>query len=273
MKRFAFDPNSKNIAVVIFIITLFGYLVPLIPEIHKIKFLMLGLILSGAVVATPKMKDIATRYLLKEKNIRYLSYHKIVEIDEHGNGNIVANIELLNEGESAIQRYSHRVWTTIVNINKSLETLADEGSFEIKSLDGHSLTWESVEDNSKNKKVYIIFDSLLQPGDSRKFSIRLKLDGLYKTKKSDLPEGILESSSFSPLYICDLYKIKIKFRPHYEFTNLRYCVKTPCNEELQNKCKDIQDSRDTETTGRFVELEVANPWRNFEYRIEWAPNN
>lgn len=273
MNRFSFDPSSKNISIILIIITFFGYIVPLIPEIHKNNFLIFGLFLSGAVMVSPKIKDSATRYLLKEKNFRYLSYYKIVEIDERGNGILVANIELLNESESVIQRHPHRLWTSTADINKSLETLANEGRFEIKSLDGHNLTWQTVEDNTKVKNFYVIFDSPLPPGDSRKFSIRLKLDGLYKTKKNDLPEGILESSSFTPKYICDLYKLKIKFRPNYKFTNLRFCVKSPSDEELPNKCKDLQDSRDMETTGRFVEVNVLNPWRNFEYSVQWIPDN
>lgn len=274
------DLNSKNMGGLIAILTIFNYFISIIPDAYKLNITVIGFSTSVLVYFAPSVKNKLIRptinrilaILRPEKYFRFLYSEKTVIIDENGNGNVTIIYKLLNESGFK-RRFPVKFWTTTGAVIRSLEQLEKENKFEVKSLDEHPLRWETISDGANLKEFYIIFDRDLRPGDTREYMFRYETEGLFKTKKSDLPSGKKESTAFIPIHISELFKLKIHFLPRYKYSNLRYCIKSPSKEEVDGMCKDLQSKFDKETGGSYVELEEKYPWRNFEYIVEWIPEN
>jgi len=278
------DPTGKAAAAVVLILAVFSYMGDIVPKEYRLYTLFIGfavvviLLLRPTINITlaaimPRLMDKYCRNYSNEKYFRFLSINKVVTVYPDGKGLIYTKYDALNEGEDHIHRFPHKFHTGTATIKDSLETLQAQNNFEVRSLDAHILKWEPVKNNEKNKSICVIHNDNINPGEQRKYSIRYQIDGLYKVRRTDLPDGGREGSGFKPLHICNKFALKLKFLPNYKYSNLRYCVLSPSKEEVHDKCKDITAIHDTETGGTFVEIEEINPWRNFEYRVEWIPEN
>lgn len=277
------DLHSKNMSALILILTIFNYFIPIVPEIYKFNVTLIGFFLSIVVYFESKVKNRLIRPLFykiltllklcsSEKYFRLLYVKKTGIIEKNGYGKITIIYKLLNES-GLKKRYIIKIESTNNAFTKSLKQMELENKFEVKSLDGNPLKLETISDSTKFKEFYILFDRDLEPGETREFMVRYESECLFRTKKSQLNAGEKEKISSIPIHVTDLVKIKIHFGPGYECSELRYCVKSPSKDELQGKCKYMESEVDTEIGGRYVEIEEKDPWRNFEYSIDWIPEN
>lgn len=275
------DFNSKSMSALIVILTIFSYFIPIVPEKYLLHIILIGFSLSIIVyfqrqiqnrLIRPILIKISTKLCSPEKYFRLLFVEKTGIIDEYGNGNVTTIYKLLNEG-GLKRQYLIKIESNTGAFTKSLEQMEREKKFEVKSLDGHSLIWRTISESSRLKEFHIIFNRDLKPGETREFMVRYENECQFKTKRSQLKAGEREKLASIPIHVTDLVKIKIHFLPRYECSDLRYYVKSPSKEELEGKCNNLDSQLDMENGGRYIEIEEKDPWRNFEYAIEWIPEN
>lgn len=207
------DLTGKMATAIAFVLTIVSYLSDVVPVAQRNKILVVGLVLTMTLAVKPKfMTVIAPRILEKccknysnEKYFRFVNITKTVTVFPDGKGLIYTTYEVLNEGKNCMRRFPHKLSTSMSTINDSIDSLKEQNNFEVTSLDGHSLKWETVKDNDKKKSICLVYKDKLKPGDRRKYSVRYEIPEMYKTKRDDLGENACESSSFTSIHICDKY--------------------------------------------------------------------
>jgi len=200
-----------------------------------------------------------------EKLFRFRNYEKTVTIDNNGNGSTHHLFELLNDGVNFIQRFPFRFSTVTYRFDKTLPDLERDNEFEIISLDNHNIRWDTIEDGEKVKHVFVIFDQKVKPEESRKYSIRYYISGLFKMEGE-------QWTSFKPIHFYEKMKLIVIFYKNYKVKNVRYCVESPGKEPMYNKCGQL-DLKSDGKGNDFVEIEESYPRINFQYRIEWDLDN
>lgn len=270
--------TNKRIGVFIAILTIVSYFIPIIPGVYKFHIILIGFSVSIIVLFRSSLENKLIRPIIKkicktsEKYFRFLYVEKTVLIDEKGNGKCTTIYKLLNE--CGLKRhFPIKFWTDTGTMVKTIEQMESENKFEVKSLDEHPLSWQVISDSINSKEFCVVFDRDLQPGETRTYLFRFDGEGLYKTQKSELQPNKKESTGFLPIHLNELIKLKVRFLPGYEYSELRYCVKSPSKEEVGGKCRNLQPLIDRDTGGTYVEIEEKYPWRNFLYTIEWFPEN
>lgn len=245
------DLRSRFLGVGLGILLIFSYFLPFIPDGLKNIFALMGVVLFVGYILTPQLMVLPNLLVEKkycqsckriegitethnkkiqeikesipEKNFRFIVYEKVVIIDEHGKGWVNQFFELLNDGENYLQHFPIEFSAVNVRFKKTLSELARDNEFKVESQDDHNIRWEAIRDDEETKKIHVVFDQRLNPGDTRKYSVRYQIDRLYNTN----PPGETDSSSFTPIHNYVNLKIKVKFLPKYKYSNPRYCVESP----------------------------------------------
>jgi len=275
------DLKSRFLGIGLGALSIFGYTLNLIPTEYKTQISLFGLVVAASLVLKPSIVNIPDGFVekryckhcknLPEKQFRFKSLEKTVTIDGNGNGIINLTHEILNDGPNYIQRFPQKIGTSTTKMKETLVELEKKGNFLVKSLDDHKIIWQSIEDTEELKHLHVIFNEKLNPGETRRFCVRYILDGIYRTKKEDLPAGVHECTTFVPIHLYESYKLKLRFHPNYKYENLTYHVMTPGGDKVSNKCKDLKPLKDAE--GSLVEIEEKYPYMHFEYRVDWDPIN
>ncbi|HEY9205197.1 MAG TPA: hypothetical protein VIO58_04690 [Candidatus Methanoperedens sp.] len=270
--------DSKRMGALIATLTIFGYFIPIVPEEFKFNIIIIGFSISILTyfeeyvkrrLLYPLFNEIVRLLCSREKYFRLLYVEKTCYIDEDGYGKITTMYKLLNES-GLKRRYPIRIENNTSAFTKSLKEMERENKFEVQSTTTeYTLKWETISESSKLKEFYIIFSRDLELGDTREFMVRYEGEGLFRSKKSQLNAEENEKLSSIPIHVTDSIKIKIHFHSGYKYSDLRYCVRSPSKDELDWKCKRLQYQLDKGTGGTYVEIEEKDPWRNFEYAIEW----
>jgi hypothetical protein len=287
------DLKSRFLGVGLGILSIVSYSLNWLPESFRNQASALGGVLAIGFVLKPqlmvfpnklvekkycqpcsKIQQLNTRHdeeiqkikgSIPAKNFRFTNFEKVVTVDHRGNGWLNNSFELLNDGQNSVRTFPFEFSSTTAKI-KPLDQLAADNEFNVESNDSHSIKWEKVVDEDHRKKVNLIFDQAVEPGETRKYSVRYRLIEAYKV--ASLPGKNSDWASWTPIHLVNKMKIKIVFLPNYPFSNPRCHVTSPGGDPMNTKCHPIENKKDA-SGGRYIELIENYPWMYHNYRLEW----